>query len=106
MACPHNRTVADKYLQPVCVECRREKGRKHYAKNKENVLAKCAEYRKNNPEKIKEIKARYKARLSVTLLKKRTPYNKQQLELISKLKSVIYEVNQIERAYYRYRRLA
>ena len=43
-----------------CRECMRELHKNYYQRNKDYVLNKCSDYKKNNPDKIKEIRIKYK----------------------------------------------
>jgi hypothetical protein len=105
--CAH-KTVIDKFLYGKCLECRREKGRRNYQRHKKIVLRKCADYRKLNPEKVKEAKKRYyeKTRHLKFMKKQQRQLSKEELQYVTKLKNIIYTVNQLQRRYNKYRRLA
>lgn len=107
-SCPH-KSVVDDFLYPnICLECRSEKGRRHYAKHKEKVLAKAAEYRKKNPERVKEFKRKYYEKLkNVTLIKESArTLTREERFYVNKLKNIIYTINEIERRYRKYSGIA
>lgn len=100
MTCQHKTAVDNFLYQGKCIECRREKGRRHYAKHKEKVLAKAAEYRKQNPERVKQFKKAYAEKIkNLSFIKPEQSLPKRELFYVNKLKSIIYELSQLERRY-------
>lgn len=100
MACEHKINPVDQLLYKRCMECRREIRRKHYTNNKEKILEKQAEYRKNNPEKVRAIKEAYNERMKALRINNRNKLTIRQKQNINKLRAVIHEIYRIERAYH------
>jgi ribosomal protein L29 len=94
--CHHDLSALDAFLNNGrCVQCNREKGRRFYQNHKEKVLEKCAEWRQLNPEKVAEIRKKYKARLA-SLRFQQNCIPKENMAYANKLKTIIYEIGTIE----------
>jgi hypothetical protein len=88
------------YANGKCIQCRRAIGRKHYENNRDKVLKKADEYRKRNPEKVREIKKIYYERVrNLTLKHLDSKMTARERFYVNKLKSIIYTISMLERRY-------
>lgn len=89
-----------------CRACRQEIARNHYLKNRENILKKTGEYKRNHPEQYKKYRENeYLARLvkrkkliGEVRLKGKSLYFAQQLS------SILFKILMIEREYEKLKR--
>jgi len=106
MPCEHLQTPGDKFLNQrpdgKCRLCRTQIYKKYYLKNRNKVLKKASEWRKNNPEKVKSIKKAYSEKMknALRLTKK---LNKIEMLYVCKLKNIITSISEIKRKYYKHR---
>lgn len=99
--CPHTSAV-EAFLyknnsKKSCSICNHNKHQKYYKLHKEELKEKYAIYRRNNPDKVKEIKARSR----ITVLNKKDikiqRLSNKGLEYLTKLKNIILDINEIIR---------
>jgi transketolase len=61
-------------LKRECKECRKKETKSYYQKNSESIKSKVSDYRKNNPDKVKEVKKRIYERNKETILQTNQQY--------------------------------
>lgn len=105
MACEHRNKLDDFiYGGKRCPICRHQIYKRHYEGNKEKILEKASKYRKENAEKVKEIKQKYKEKLKNLTRITNTNLSTLQLRYANALKAIIYDINKLERRYQKLKR--
>lgn len=70
-------------LKRECKECRKNETKAYYLKNSESIKLKSSDYRKNNPEKVKEVKKRIYERNKESILLTNKKYRTKNRKIIT-----------------------